>query len=133
MDDIIKIKDVLPKLLNKKITEIHNIVTNKEKKIKLKINLTTKSLSRKQVIILISTNSLEAIIPQANKHVVNINCLLKDAKSEILANFIYSNNKGVIITTNKAAVASDLIIMEKYVKGVDKISQKTLLAFMPEL
>ena len=40
MDDIIKIKDVLPKLLNKKITEIHNIVTNKEKKIKLKINLT---------------------------------------------------------------------------------------------
>ena len=47
MDDIIKIKDVLPKLLNKKIIEIHNIVINKEKKIKLRINLTTKGLSRK--------------------------------------------------------------------------------------
>jgi len=47
MDDIIKIKDVLPKLLNKKITEIRNIVTNKEKKIKLRINMTTKDLSRK--------------------------------------------------------------------------------------
>jgi len=47
MDDIIKIKDVLPKLLNKKSTEIHNIVTNKEKKIKLRINMTTKDLSRK--------------------------------------------------------------------------------------
>ena len=55
---------------------------------------------------------------------MNINCLLKDAKSEILANFIYSNNKEVIITTNKAAVASDLIIMKKYIKGVDKIKSE---------
>ena len=55
---------------------------------------------------------------------MNINCLLKYAKSEILANFVYSNNKGVIITTNKAAVVSDLIIMEKYVKGVDKIKSE---------
>jgi len=47
MDDIINIKDVLPKLLNKKITEIHNMMTNEEKKIKLRINITTKDLSRK--------------------------------------------------------------------------------------
>jgi len=49
---------------------------------------------------------------------------LKDAKSEILANFIYSNNKEVIIITNKAAIASNLIIMEKYVKGVDNIKSE---------
>ena len=55
---------------------------------------------------------------------MTINCLLKDAKSEILANFIYSNNKRVIITTNKAAVASDLINMEKYVKYVDNIKSE---------
>jgi len=68
-----------------------------------------------------STNNLEAIISQANIHIANINCLLKDAKSEILADFIYSNNKRVIITTNKAAVVSDLNI-EKYTKGIDNIN-----------
>lgn len=62
MTIIIKIKDTFIKLLAKKIIEIHNIVNNKEKKIKLRINMITKDLSRKQVIISMSTNNLEAII-----------------------------------------------------------------------
>jgi len=62
MNIIIKIKDNFIKLLAKKIIEIHNIVNNKEKKIKLRINMITKDLSRKQVIISMSTNNLEAII-----------------------------------------------------------------------
>jgi len=62
MNIIIKIKDTFIKLLAKKIIEIHNIVNNKEKKIKLRINMITKDLSRKQVIISMSTNNLEAII-----------------------------------------------------------------------
>jgi len=62
MNIIIKIKDTFIKLLAKKIIEIHNIVNNKEKKIKLRINMITKDLFRKQVIISMSTNNLEAII-----------------------------------------------------------------------
>jgi len=41
-------------------------------------------------------------------------------KSKISADFIYSNNKGVVIMTNEAtAAASDLSIILKYIKEVD--------------
>lgn len=83
MNDIIKTKNTFPKLLAKKIVEIHDMVNNKKKKNKLRINMTIKSSSKKQVIILISTNNLEAIISQANMHIININYLLKDVKSKI--------------------------------------------------
>ena len=66
VDNIIKIKDTFSKLLAKKIIEIHDIVNSKEKKNKLKLNMTTKNPSRKQVIILISSNNFKAIISQAN-------------------------------------------------------------------
>jgi len=88
--------------------------------------MTTQSPFMKQLIIPISTNNLETIISQANIHIVNINYLLKSAKFKILADFICSNNKGVIITTNKATVVSNLNIIEKYVKGIDNIDSEDI-------
>ena len=46
-DDIIKIKDAFSKLLTKKIIKNHDIINNKKKKIKLRISMTTKGLSKK--------------------------------------------------------------------------------------
>jgi len=67
-----------------------------------------------------SANNSEAIILQANKHISNINRLLKGVKSKISADFICSNNKGVVIMTNEAtAAASNLSIILKYIKEVD--------------
>lgn len=60
--DILKIKDTFLKLSTSKIIEIHNITQNNGQKSKPRINMTTKSLSRKQIIILISGNNIEAII-----------------------------------------------------------------------
>lgn len=74
--------------------------------------MTIKSPSKKQVIILMSTNNSNIIISQANVHISNINRLLKDVKLEISADFICSNNKKVIITTNKVAAMSDLNIIK---------------------
>ena len=54
--------------------------------------MTTKGLSRKQIIVLMSMNNAERVITQSNMHVSNINRLLKDIKSEISADFIHSNN-----------------------------------------
>lgn len=88
--------------------------------------MTTKDPSRKQIIIPISSNNSEAIILQANWYISNINYLLKDVKSEVLADFIHSINKGVIITTNKAAVVSDLSIIKKYIKGVKNIDLENI-------
>jgi len=82
--------------------------------------MTTKNPSRKQIIISISINNAKAIISQANKHISNINRLLKYVKSNVSADFIYSNNKEVIITTNKVVAASDLNIVKKYIKKLNK-------------
>jgi len=42
-------------------------------KSKLKFNMTTKDLSRKQIIISMSTNNAERVIAQSNVHMTNIN------------------------------------------------------------
>ena len=99
--EILKIKKVFSKLSPDKIIEIQNIVNKDGKKSKPKINITIKRLSRKQIIILISRENINVVILQANVHIYNIKRLLKTIKSNISADFICSNNKGVIITTNK--------------------------------
>jgi len=58
--------------------------------------MTTKNLSKKQIIIPISINNSEEVISQANKHISNINRLLKGVKSDVSTDYIYSDNKGVI-------------------------------------
>ncbi len=50
-------------------------------------------------------------------HVANINCALKTIKSNIIADFIRVDRKGIIITTNNISLGSDLQEIEKYVKN----------------
>ena len=90
--------------------------------------MTTKDLSRKQIIILISTNNSNIIVLQANVYMPNINRLLKGMKSEILANFICSNNKSVIITTNKVVALLDLNIVERYIKDLNNIDSENIMS-----
>jgi len=90
--------------------------------------MTIKSLSRKQVIIHISTNNILRVIANANAHVSNINWLLKGFKSEVSVNFIYSDNKGLLLTTNKVAVSSDLNIIEKYLKDSNNIKYEEYMS-----
>ena len=73
-------------------------------------------------------NNSEIIISQANKHISNINKLLKDMKSDISADFICSNNKEVIITTNKAVALSDLNIVKKYIKELNNINSNDIIS-----
>ena len=56
-----------------KVLEIHKVMSELEKKGKHKINITFKKLSRKQVIISMSTNSSERVIASSNSYVMNIN------------------------------------------------------------
>ena len=74
--------------------------------------MTTHNLSKKQIIISISINNSKEVISQANKHISNINRLLKGMRSDVSTNYIYSDNKGVIIPTNKVVVPSNLNIVE---------------------
>ena len=54
-------------------------------------------------------------------HVTNINRLLRNAKLEILVDFIQSDQTGITVITNKVMLQSDLHIIENYVKNIDNI------------
>ena len=54
--DIIKIKDIFPKILVNKVNKINNVINKSSQKSKSKLNITIKNSYRKQIIILISIN-----------------------------------------------------------------------------
>jgi len=66
-------------------------------------------------------NNSENIMKLSNKHVANINRVLKDIKSDIIADFNYADNRSLTITTNKVAFTLDLNTIKKYIKNVDII------------
>ena len=49
-------------------------------------------------------------------------------KSEVSADFIYLDNKGIIITTNKAIATSDLNVIEKYIKELNNINSNNIMS-----
>jgi len=103
--EIFKIKEFFSELSFKKIKEIHKTI-NELKNERLHINMTTKGLSRRQIIVPMSNaNSLKFILLLGD-NIANINRELKNIKSDILADFI--------ITTNKVAVMFNLGVIENF-------------------
>ena len=62
----------------------------------------------------------------SNKHVVNINKVLKDIKSDVMANFIRANHRGLMIITNKVTSTSNFNTIEKYIKNVDVVDSNDI-------
>jgi len=81
----------------------------------------TKSLSRKQIIVLISNNNKTKFIEESSNHVTNINRLLQSIKSDIKVNFICLEYLEVIIVTNKVVSPLDFQMIEKYIKNANHI------------
>ena len=103
-------------------------MSNSNQKRKSKLNMTTKDPSRKQIIIFMSTNNTERVIIQSNIHISNINRLLKDIKSEIYANFICSNKRSIILTTNNITSTLDMQTIEKYIKNLNNIDSNEIIS-----
>jgi len=70
---------------------------------KPKINMMTRGLSRKEIIIPMAKMNAELIINLAHIHISNVNKCLKNSKSDIIVDFIHVTNNGIIITINKPA------------------------------
>jgi len=87
MSDILKIKKAFPTLNTKKIDQVNNIVKGNPK-LKLKIQMTTKGPSRKQVIIPMSKDNIDAFMKNSFLHMANINRQLRNVKLEVLTNYI---------------------------------------------
>ena len=113
----LKIKETFSHLSNKKINMIQKVINGSDDKPKLKIIMTTKGLSQKQVIMPMNKDLSKRFTKNTSTHVININCSLKNIYSNTIADFICADNKGVIITTNNIASNSDLQEIEKYIKN----------------
>ena len=99
--------------------------SSKRKK-KPRVNMTTRRLFRKQVIIPIAKLNTELIINSANHHISNINKCLKNIKSDVVADFICSTNDRLIIIINKPANASNLNMIEKYLENIENINSDSI-------
>ena len=85
----LKIKETFPELSNKKIDTIQKIINGSNEKPKLKFNMTTKEPSRKQIIVLMSNKCGIRFTKDSSSHVININCTLKNIKSNTCTDFIH--------------------------------------------
>jgi len=130
--DTLKIKKMFSYLQNKKIDQVQKIINGGDSKPKLHINMTTKSPFQKQVIVPMNNKMVKRYLKNSSMYIININCALKNIKSNIIANFICIKDKGIVITINNVASFSDLQEIEKCVKSllitdIDQISSPRLL------
>ena len=119
-------------LLNKKIEQVQKVINGSNNKSKPRITMTTKSPSRKQVIIPINNNIAKEFIKDSSSHIININQALKAIKSSTIANFIQVEDKGIVITTNNVSLDSDLQKVKKYVSSLSSNADKVLLAWLSQ-
>jgi len=64
----------------------------------------TKGPSREQVIILMNGDNIAKFMKESSSHVANINRTLKNAKTEVLVNFIRLDQANITVVTNKIAI-----------------------------
>jgi len=95
--------------------------------------MTTKNPSKRQIIISMGSANISKFMSISSKHITNINRALKNIKSEILADFVYTDYRSLIITTNKVASQSDLNTIKKYIKNVDTIKLvDIMISYLPQ-
>ena len=119
--DMLKIKETFPSLNVEKIDQVNSIV-NGQNKPRPQIRMTTKSLSRKQIIIPMSGENISSFMKDSLLHVANINRNMRNAKSDILVDYLCSENPGIMVITNKVVQQSDMSIINNYVKNSNNIN-----------
>jgi len=83
--------------------------------------MTTKGPFCKQVIIPMGNKNNTKFMKNSSIYITNLNRNLRNAKSEVLVDFIHSDPLGITVVTNKVSLPSDLLIIENYVKNSENI------------
>jgi len=83
--------------------------------------MTTKGPSYKQVIIPMGNENNINFMKNSSIYVTNLNRNLRNAKSEVLVEFIRSDPLGITIVTNKVSLPSDFLIIKNYIKNSESI------------
>ena len=126
IEDILQVKEAFPALSVNKVGKVLKIRNSRESSKKPKINITTRGLLRKEVIIPMAKHITELIINSAHTHITNVNKCLKNSKLDIVANFICITNNGIVITTNKPANDLNLSTIEKYLKSIQNVNSNLI-------
>ena len=100
--EVLKIKKAFPALNMEKIDQVDNIIKGSTK-LKPRIQMTMKGPSRKQIIIPMSKENVDSFIKNLSLHVTSINRQLRNAKSEILVDYIWAEPLGITVVTNKVS------------------------------
>jgi len=119
--DVLKIKETFPILNANKINQINSIVHGLNKP-KPRIKMTTKDPSRKHIIIPMSSDNTASFMKNSSLNIANINRELRKAKTDVLVDYIWSDNTGIAIVTNKVTQQSDLSIIDHYIKNSNDIN-----------
>ena len=119
--EVLKIKEAFPSLNAQKIDQVNNIV-NRQNKTKPRIKMTTKGPSRKHVIIPMSDDNISSFMKNSSEHMANINRALRNTKTNVLVDYIQSDNTGISVVVNKIAQQSDLSIINNYVKNSNNVN-----------
>jgi len=119
--EVLKIKETFLSLNAKKIEQVNNIV-NSQNKTKPRIKMTTKGPSKKQIIIPMSNDNVVSFMKNSSSHVANINRSLCNAKTNVLVDYIRSDNTGILVVVDKIAQQSDIAIINNYVKNSTDIN-----------
>lgn len=85
-------------------------------KIKSCINITTKNSSCKQIISMKNNNS-KKFMKSSDNYITNLNCALKNIKSDTIIDFIYIDHCSLIVIANKVVIPSKLYMVENYIKN----------------
>ena len=112
---------MFPALSAEKIDQVNNII-NRSSKLKPRIQMTTKGLSRKQVIIPMSKKNVDLFIKNSLLYVTSMNRQFWNAKSEILIDYIWAELLSITIVTNKVAQSSDLMLIDQYIKNSNDVN-----------
>ena len=126
INNILKIKENFPELLNKKIEELNKLIYNNLDKYKPRINMTIKGPSYKQIIVLMSNSNTNKFMTTSSKHVANLNWSLRSIKSNFTIDFIHINHCGLIVTSNKVISQLDISMISKYVKNCDNVDSSNI-------
>jgi len=120
--EVPKIKESFPALNVKQIDQVNNIVKDNQKP-KPHIQMTIKRPSRKQIIVPMSNNNNNTFMKNSVAHVASINRLLRNAKSEVVVDYIRSDPISLLIITNKIVLQLDLQIIDQYMKKSEDINE----------
>ena len=126
IEDVLHVKKVFSSLSVNEVGKMLKAKNSSKSNKKPRINMMTRGLSRKKVIIPMTKPNAELIVNSAHIYTSNVNKCLKNSKSDIIADFICITNNEIVIITNKPVNDLNLSTIKKYLKNIKNVNPNSI-------